>query len=79
MKKSKILDEMTCVILSHSATYPQYPLDNLLTLAKSILEKQEELGMLPPIKSIPERCMCSMRSSCIDCSPSLYKTTWEEE
>ena len=47
--------------------------------SEKILSALEKAGMLPPIKSIPERCMCSMRSSCIDCSPSLYKTTWEEE
>jgi hypothetical protein len=49
MKRSKMLDEMTCTILAHSSTYPQFPLENLLTLAEELLKQQESFGMLPPL------------------------------
>lgn len=73
MKRSEMLDEMTAIIYSHSATYPQYPLTNLLTLAEEILTYQEKIGMMPPFNKP------FMDSSNGESSINLKNYTWEKE
>lgn len=48
MKRSEMIDEIMCVLLAHSAKYPQFPLDNLKEASELILQMQEKVGMLPP-------------------------------
>jgi hypothetical protein len=48
MKRSEMIDEIMCVLLAHSVTYPQFPLANLKEAAEEILAMQEKAGMLPP-------------------------------
>ena len=48
MKRSEMIDEITCVLLSYGSTYPQYSLQNLQQLAEEILKMQENKKMKPP-------------------------------
>ena len=48
MKRSEMIDEITCVLLAYGASYPQYPLSNLAKTAEEILNVLEDKGMLPP-------------------------------
>jgi hypothetical protein len=49
MKRSKMIDEMSCEIYAFAAAYPQYPLEKINELAERILKLQEKLGMEPPL------------------------------
>jgi hypothetical protein len=48
MKRSEMIDEIMCVLLAHSVTYPQFPLANLKEAAEELLAMQEKAGMIPP-------------------------------
>jgi len=48
MKRSEMIDQIVCDLLTYAATYPQYPLSQLQLAAEKILSTQEELGMRPP-------------------------------
>lgn len=77
MKRSEMIDEIMCCLLSYSVTYPQYPLEQLKIAAEAILKMQEEKGMLPPevYEIIPDN-----ESGCADeGSRTMLVYKWDEE
>ena len=75
MKRSEMIDEIMCCLLSYAATYPQYPLNMLKIAAEEILKMQENKGMQPPNITLKEL----FPGSILEEDNKHYYACWEPE
>lgn len=72
MKRSEMLSKIASVITNYNEVHCIINCDKAMEMAETILQIQEEVGMLPPFTD--KRGYCALRRASL-----VIKTTWEPE